>query len=57
MVTAAKNVRLIVGTGRGNGVRLDAAAPSAGRLMRAAARGHADEDMAAAYVAGFDEKR
>ncbi|WP_405868433.1 MULTISPECIES: NAD(P)-dependent oxidoreductase [unclassified Streptomyces] len=55
--TAAKDARLIVEAGRNNGVRLDVAAASAARMERAAAQGHADEDMAAAYFASFDEKR
>lgn len=36
-------------------MRLDVAAASAERFARAAAQGHADEDMAAAYFASFDE--
>ncbi|MEU1511156.1 NAD(P)-dependent oxidoreductase [Streptomyces sp. NPDC005811] len=54
--TAAKDARLIVEAGRAGGVRLDVAAASAERLERAAAQGHAGEDMAAAYFASFDEK-
>ncbi|WP_340384233.1 NAD(P)-dependent oxidoreductase [Streptomyces sp. SS7] len=54
--TAAKDARLIVEAGRAGGIRLDVAAASAERLERAAAQGHADEDMAAAYFASFDEK-
>ncbi|MFJ8110929.1 NAD(P)-dependent oxidoreductase [Streptomyces sp. NPDC096132] len=53
--TAAKDARLIVEAGRRNGVRLDVAAASAERLERAAAQGHGDEDMAAAYFASFDD--
>ncbi|MFJ9565117.1 NAD(P)-dependent oxidoreductase [Streptomyces fuscichromogenes] len=53
--TAAKDARLIVQAGAHNGVRLDVAAASAARLERAAAQGHGDEDMAAAYFASFDE--
>ncbi|MFF5184417.1 NAD(P)-dependent oxidoreductase [Streptomyces sp. NPDC000345] len=56
VTTAAKDARLIVEAGRSNGVRLDVAAASADRLERAAAQGHGDEDMAAAYFASFDEK-
>ncbi|MFJ1969911.1 NAD(P)-dependent oxidoreductase [Streptomyces sp. NPDC087903] len=55
VATAAKDARLIVEAGRRHGVRLDVAAASAERLERAAAQGHADEDMAAAYFASFDE--
>ncbi|MEV7345262.1 NAD(P)-dependent oxidoreductase [Streptomyces sp. NPDC093544] len=55
--TAAKDARLIVEAGEQNGVRLDLAAAGAERLARAAAQGHADEDMAAAYFASFDEGR
>ncbi|KOG30566.1 NAD(P)-dependent oxidoreductase [Streptomyces resistomycificus] len=57
VATAAKDARLIVQAGERNGVRLDVAAASAERLERAAAQGHGDEDMAAAYFASFDEKR
>ncbi|MEU7657293.1 NAD(P)-dependent oxidoreductase [Streptomyces lincolnensis] len=54
--TAAKDARLIVRAGERYGVRLDVAAASAERLERAAAQGHGDEDMVAAYFASFDEK-
>lgn len=53
--TAAKDARLIVEAGEQHGIRLDVAAASADRFARAAAQGHADEDMAAAYFASFDE--
>ncbi|MFB6553053.1 NAD(P)-dependent oxidoreductase [Streptomyces sp. NPDC056405] len=56
VTTAAKDARLIVEAGEANGVRLDVAAAGAERLARAAAQGHGDEDMAAAYFASFDEK-
>ena len=46
--------RLIVEAGQRYGVRLDVAAAGADRLARAAAQGHADEDMAAAYFASFE---
>ncbi|WP_329213982.1 NAD(P)-dependent oxidoreductase [Streptomyces sp. NBC_01485] len=55
VTTAAKDARLIIEAGRANGVRLDVAAASAERLERAAAQGHGDEDMAAAYFASFDK--
>ncbi|WP_405725625.1 NAD(P)-dependent oxidoreductase [Streptomyces sp. NBC_01537] len=54
VATAAKDARLIVEAGQQHGVRLDVAAAGADRLARAAAQGHADEDMAAAYYASFD---
>ncbi|MGV9452469.1 NAD(P)-dependent oxidoreductase [Streptomyces sp. NPDC003635] len=54
--TAAKDARLIVEAGERGGVRLDVAAAGAARLERAAAQGHGDEDMAAAYFASFDEE-
>ncbi|MET8448757.1 NAD(P)-dependent oxidoreductase [Streptomyces sp. NPDC005209] len=54
--TAEKDARLIVRAGETHGVRLDVAAASAERFARAAAQGHADEDMAAAYFASFDEE-
>ncbi|MEV5175402.1 NAD(P)-dependent oxidoreductase [Streptomyces flaveolus] len=53
VATAAKDARLIVQAGERNGARLDVAAASAERMERAAAQGHADEDMAAAYFASF----
>ncbi|MFJ4582596.1 NAD(P)-dependent oxidoreductase [Streptomyces echinatus] len=53
VATAAKDARLIVRAGEEHGVRLDVAAASAERLERAAAQGHADEDMVAAYFASF----
>ncbi|WP_367325128.1 NAD(P)-dependent oxidoreductase [Streptomyces sp. HUAS ZL42] len=55
VATAAKDARLIVEAGRKSGVRLDVAAATADRMERAAAQGHADEDMAAAYFASFDD--
>ncbi|WP_413755940.1 NAD(P)-dependent oxidoreductase [Streptomyces sp. MMBL 11-3] len=55
VATAAKDARLIVEAGERRGVRLDVAAASAERFDRAAAQGHGDEDMAAAYFASFDE--
>ncbi|MBV7697939.1 NAD(P)-dependent oxidoreductase [Streptomyces sp. TRM70350] len=55
VTTAAKDARLIVEAGERHGVRLDVAAAGAQRLARAAAQGHGDEDMAAAYFASFDE--
>ncbi|NGO11003.1 NAD(P)-dependent oxidoreductase [Streptomyces sp. HC44] len=54
VTTAAKDARLIVEAGEKHGVRLDVAAASADRLRRAAAQGHGDEDMVAAYFASFD---
>lgn len=56
VATAAKDARLIVQAGERHGVRLDMAAASAERLERAAAQGHAEEDMAAAYFASFEGK-
>ncbi|MEU4658915.1 NAD(P)-dependent oxidoreductase [Streptomyces sp. NPDC023723] len=53
VTTAAKDARLIVEAGELGGVRLDVAAAGAERLARAAAQGHGDEDMAAAYYASF----
>ncbi|MFJ3442314.1 NAD(P)-dependent oxidoreductase [Streptomyces sp. NPDC086081] len=53
--TAAKDARLIVRAGAEHGVRLDVAEAAAARMERAAARGHGDEDMAAAYFASFDD--
>ncbi|MGW7003859.1 NAD(P)-dependent oxidoreductase [Streptomyces sp. NPDC054933] len=50
---AAKDARLIVEAGTKRGVLLDVVAASAERLARAAAQGHGDEDLAAAYYASF----
>ncbi|MFD7812115.1 NAD(P)-dependent oxidoreductase [Streptomyces sp. NPDC059785] len=55
VATAEKDARLIVEAGRQHGVRLDVAAAGAERFRRAAAQGHGDEDMAAAYFASFDD--
>ncbi|MEU7054685.1 NAD(P)-dependent oxidoreductase [Streptomyces sp. NPDC046197] len=55
--TAEKDARLITEAAERHGVRLDVARAAAERFARAAAQGHADEDMAAAYFASFDEKR
>ncbi|MFI6740430.1 NAD(P)-dependent oxidoreductase [Nonomuraea sp. NPDC050451] len=55
VTTAAKDARLIVEAGQRHGIRLDVAAAGAARLDRAAAQGHGDEDMAAAYYASFDD--
>ncbi|MFG2307740.1 NAD(P)-dependent oxidoreductase [Streptomyces sp. NPDC048566] len=57
VTTAEKDARLIVAAGRAHGVRLDVAEAAAERLARAAAHGHGDEDMAAAYFASFAEGR
>ncbi|KOX04500.1 3-hydroxyisobutyrate dehydrogenase [Streptomyces sp. NRRL B-1140] len=56
VTTAAKDARLIVEAGARNGARLDVAEATAARMERAAAQGHADEDMVAAYFASFEEK-
>ncbi|MDX3262706.1 NAD(P)-dependent oxidoreductase [Streptomyces sp. NPDC093228] len=56
VATAEKDARLIVGAGEHNGVRLDVAAAAAERFRRAAAQGHGDEDMAAAYFASFEDE-
>ncbi|MGP4051965.1 NAD(P)-dependent oxidoreductase [Streptomyces sp. 2A115] len=56
VTTAIKDARLIVEAGQRHGIRLDLAAAGAERLARAAAQGHGDEDMAAAYFASFDEE-
>ncbi|GAQ56425.1 NAD(P)-dependent oxidoreductase [Streptomyces acidiscabies] len=53
VTTAEKDARLIVEAGRAGGVRLDVAEAAAERLARAAAAGHGEEDMAAAYFASF----
>lgn len=55
--TAEKDARLIVAAGERHGVRLDVAEAAADRLARAAAHGHGDEDMVAAYFASFEDGR
>nr|WP_168222802.1 NAD(P)-dependent oxidoreductase [Streptomyces xiamenensis] len=52
--TAEKDARLIVAAGQEAGVLLDATAAGAERFRRAAAQGHAAEDMAASYFASFE---
>jgi 3-hydroxyisobutyrate dehydrogenase len=54
--TAEKDARLIVEAGERSGVRLDVAAAAAERFARAAALGHGDEDMVAAYFASFPDE-
>ncbi|WP_129308679.1 NAD(P)-dependent oxidoreductase [Streptomyces sp. L2] len=54
--TAEKDARLIVEAGERGGVRLDVAAAAAERFARAAALGHGDEDMVAAYFASFENE-
>jgi len=54
--TAEKDARLIVEAGKRGGVRLDVAAAAAERFARAAALGHGDEDMVAAYFASFEDE-
>ncbi|POX50416.1 3-hydroxyisobutyrate dehydrogenase [Streptomyces sp. Ru71] len=56
VATAEKDARLIVAAGERHGARLDVAAASAARMARAAAQGHADEDMVAAYFASFPDE-
>ncbi|AXI80456.1 NAD(P)-dependent oxidoreductase [Peterkaempfera bronchialis] len=53
VTTAEKDARLIVAAGQQSGVALDVAAAGAERFRRAAAQGHADDDMAASYFASF----
>jgi 3-hydroxyisobutyrate dehydrogenase len=51
---AGKDARLITEAAGLAGVRLDVAPAIAERFRRAAGLGHADEDMAATYLASFD---
>ena len=51
---AGKDARLISEAAAGAGVRLDVAPAVAARFRRAAALGHAAEDVAATYLASFD---
>jgi 3-hydroxyisobutyrate dehydrogenase len=51
---AGKDARLITEAADSAGIRLDVAPAVAGRFRRAAELGHADEDMAATYLASFD---
>ena len=52
---AAKDARLIIEAGETAGVHMDVAKAGAERLRRAAANGHARDDMAAAYFASFED--
>ncbi|WP_329179267.1 NAD(P)-dependent oxidoreductase [Streptomyces sp. NBC_01477] len=52
---AAKDLDLIVAAGEAAGARMDLAAAGAARFHRAAAQGHAAEDMAAGYFASWDD--
>ena len=51
---AGKDARLIKEAGETAGLRMDVASAAAERFGRAAALGHGDDDMAAAYFASFD---
>lgn len=51
---AAKDLDLIVAAGESAGVRMDVAAAGSARFRRAAAQGHAGEDMAAGYFASWE---
>jgi 3-hydroxyisobutyrate dehydrogenase len=51
VANAAKDADLIVAAATGAGVRLDVAEAAAARFRRTAEAGHADDDMAAAYLA------
>ncbi|WP_103384382.1 NAD(P)-dependent oxidoreductase [Pseudonocardia dioxanivorans] len=52
---AAKDAGLIVHAATAAGIRLDVAAATRDRLLRACDLGHADDDMAVAYLAGFPD--
>ncbi|GAA1017237.1 3-hydroxyisobutyrate dehydrogenase [Streptomyces sp. F-3] len=56
VTTAEKDARLILRAGERHGVRLDVAAANAERFARAAAQGHGEKDMAAAYFASFTDQ-
>ncbi|MCC0094206.1 NAD(P)-dependent oxidoreductase [Streptomyces flavotricini] len=51
---AEKDTALIAEAADGAGVAVDLARATGARMRRAAAGGHAEEDMAAAYYAGFE---
>ena len=51
---AGKDARLIKDAGEAAGLRMDVAAAATERFARAAALGHGEDDMAAAYFASFD---
>ncbi len=53
VANAAKDADLVVAAGKGAGVRLDVAAAGSARFHRAADLGHAEDDMAANYLASF----
>ena len=53
---AAKDAGLIIAAGQGAGAHMDVTKAAAERFRRAAAAGHADDDMAAAYFASFADR-
>jgi 3-hydroxyisobutyrate dehydrogenase len=53
---AAKDAGLIIAAGEGAGAQMDVIKAAAERFRRAAAGGHADDDMAAAYFASFEDR-
>jgi 3-hydroxyisobutyrate dehydrogenase len=53
---AAKDAGLIIAAGEGAGAHMDVTKAAAERFRRAAAGGHADDDMAAAYFASFEDR-
>jgi 3-hydroxyisobutyrate dehydrogenase len=53
VTNAEKDTRLICAAAASAGVRMDVMAAARERFQRAALAGHAEEDMAATYFAGF----
>ena len=55
LTLGGKDARLIKEAGEAAGLHMDVASAAAERYGRAAAQGHGDKDMAAAYFASFDD--
>jgi len=55
LTLGGKDARLIKEAGEAAGLHMDVASAAAERYCRAAAQGHGDKDMAAAYFASFDD--
>ncbi|NYI04388.1 NAD(P)-dependent oxidoreductase [Allostreptomyces psammosilenae] len=55
VANAEKDARLVVEAGRRHGARLDVAEAGAERLARARRLGHGEADMAASYLATFED--
>lgn len=55
LALAVKDAQLMIESGESAGARMDVTRAAAERFRRAADKGHAQDDMAAAYFASFDD--